>query len=148
MFDALPSGNGRLSGKNYWLPVLRSVRPASRPGRLFVTGPEGGFPGGRSCQALINPGLLSLFSTCTRPSRRAYIAICQVYCYEHGLSSNLRIGIIAWKCHISLHNAIAWQAKGKCPLHILAGTTWLAHHILCQGLPAEITGPAPFIIGI
>src|ERR1700722_13196268 len=32
MFDALPSGNGRLSGKNYWLPTLgkHSFRVAAR----------------------------------------------------------------------------------------------------------------------
>lgn len=90
-FDALPSGNGRLSGKNYWLLMLGSVRPASRPGRLFLTGPEGGFPGGCSCQALINPGSLFLFPTCIRPSRRAYIAICQVYCCERGLSSKISL---------------------------------------------------------
>ena len=57
-FDALPSGNGRLSGKNYWLPVQgkRSSRIAARL-TLFAR-PEGGFPRGCSCPALINPGSL------------------------------------------------------------------------------------------
>jgi hypothetical protein len=37
-FDALPSGNGRLSGKNYWLPLREAFVPRRGPVDSYFTG--------------------------------------------------------------------------------------------------------------
>jgi hypothetical protein len=131
MFDALPSGNGRLSGKDYWLPHGGAFVPRRGPVDSFCAGQRVAF------QVVAVARLSSTLARClcSRPvfvPRDEHILRCVKYTIASGGCQAI-YGLGSLPGKITLPCTMAYPGRPKA-------------NVQCTSLPGQPGSPTTFFV--